>query len=204
MHLLYHGPKLCLSWQNILSRQNIHHDKYFFCRDKHTFCRDIHTFVATRHGFCRDKSMLVATNTCLLSIKTFVATKLVFVAASAIDTPSHFQEYVSTRLPCHPRALKNHRHTQTTALKSNNISNPSIPIYARLASRRTSDWLRFRLTSSSLKDVVCGHCLKLLTPLPVSVQNHFGGDSVALGIVSPSPSEPLRRRMSRFCLAVRR
>ena len=60
---------------------------------KYNFCRDKHLFVATKHVFCSDKfcrgkHAFVLTSFCLdklLSRQTFVATKMVLVAAPAKD-----------------------------------------------------------------------------------------------------------------------
>ena len=53
-------------------------------------CHDKHLFVATKHVFCHDTNMLVVTNVLwrknVCRNKTFVATKMVLVAALASHT----------------------------------------------------------------------------------------------------------------------
>ena len=93
-----------------LSQQKFCHDKInvctfvaskIFCCDKHNFvatkilsqqmfCFGRDTLVMTKEVFCRDKSMLVATEllsrqTCVCHDKTFVAIKMILVAALTND-----------------------------------------------------------------------------------------------------------------------
>ena len=64
-----------------------------FCRDKDVFIvtnMSQHNFVATKHVFSHDKGMLVATKllsqqNIFVTIKCFVATKIILVAAPAND-----------------------------------------------------------------------------------------------------------------------
>ena len=72
------ATKVCLSWQK-------------FCRGKHVFVATKHVFVETKDVFCRDKRMLVETKrlsrqTRVCLEKTFVATKIILVAAPASDS----------------------------------------------------------------------------------------------------------------------
>ena len=97
--------KVCLSRQNFCCDKitvsvmtNICRDKSFVATE--ILCCDKHNFIITKHVFCPNKSMLVATkdvvetNTCLswqthvCRGKIFVVTKIILVAAPAIDTPS--------------------------------------------------------------------------------------------------------------------
>ena len=62
------------------------------CRDK--TCRDKHTFAARKHVFCRDKHVFCRH-------KTFVATKMILVAAPAND-PCQLRSSSDTSILCLP------------------------------------------------------------------------------------------------------
>ena len=73
--------KVCLSWQN-------------FCRDKHMFvmtniCRNKSKLCLSRQTFCHGKHTSVATEDMFCQDKTFVATKLIFVAVPTNGTKQH-------------------------------------------------------------------------------------------------------------------
>ena len=77
--IIFLATNACLSRQNtsfVVTKVCLVATK--LCLSRQKFCRDKHTFVATKDVFCR-KIMFVATN------KTFVATKMIIVAAPAND-----------------------------------------------------------------------------------------------------------------------
>ena len=86
------APNTCLSHKNMLVATNTCLSRQSFCRNKHNFvattvlsqqayfCREKHAFFATEYVF-RDK-----TRAC--RDKTFVATKIILVAAPANDSSS--------------------------------------------------------------------------------------------------------------------
>ena len=76
------------------------------------------------------------------------------------------------------------------------MSRFGLAVGVRLVSRWTSVRIRFGSPFSASKVVVCGHCLivtlsltinetlEWLSPLPILMQSHSGGDSVAIGMYS--------------------
>ena len=86
----FRATNTCLSQQicvstNILSRQNI------FCRDKHNF---VSTKVLSRQAyFCCDKRRLLSRQTRVCRDKTFVAAKMILVAAHASDSWQALAEF---------------------------------------------------------------------------------------------------------------
>ena len=73
----------------VLDPQQSSQHNYHFCRDKHVYnfvaAKLKNMLVATKDVFCDDKHAFVATKR-VCRDKTFVATKMVLVAAPANDT----------------------------------------------------------------------------------------------------------------------
>ena len=73
-------------------KRNFVATKDVLCRDKNKHvCRDKtnkHTLVATKDVFCHDKPVFVT----IKHDKTFVATKMIFVAAPANDKTQHYTD----------------------------------------------------------------------------------------------------------------